>query len=258
MASESSESNANKISTPPDPAKGSDIDETRSDSAASASAEAEGRATKEKPESAASASAAEAKPAPKAPLKTPPKPAAPPPADSAPLKPAEIAGIFAVLGVLGLGLYFLLRSPSTPQDAKKPPPVAADKDWAVGKTVDVELTLLPNDKDNVACASPNAVNGKHCEWETQDKKWSKPDDPADPNKILKPYATTGSARLIASGMWNDTAFTSNLPTGRFRAQCKYAIEGKLGQPEIRWNPAGPWRSQRGEWWVGALSGCKVL
>lgn len=221
---------------------------------APASPETAGGADKAAPASAEEA----AKPAAPRP---PPKAAAPVQPDAAPLRPVEIAGIVGVLALLGAGAWILFRSPEAPEPRPKAPAASrpasdSDEGWAVGKKVDVELTLLPADRANVACASPLEVAGKHCEYETPEKPWSKP--PADAKAILKPYATTGELRILGAGLWDDAGLKGPLPSGRFQVRCKYSIEGKMPTPIIRWNPKDVWRPLKNPWWTGTLAHCRVL
>lgn len=129
--------------------------------------------------------------------------------------------------------------------------------WKTGQQVDVELTLVKTDKEDLACASSEELGGRHCAFESQSKRWSK-DDSSDDKKLLKPYTTTNGAELLAAGLWSEPALSGTLPATRFSVKCKYTVEGKLKKPGIRWAADRPWYDNGGDWYSGAVTGCTLI
>ena len=170
--------------------------------------------------------------------------APPPPARGA--LGARMTVFVVVVGGLAAGFAFLGKEnqhggPSTPK-------------WRTGQEAVVEITVVPQDKVELACASPIDMGGRKCQFETQSKAHPPAEDPA---KILKPYTTTDQVQFLAAGLWEDPALKT-LPTTRFSVKCKYKVEGKIDKPAIRWNSEGPWYAQTNEWYAGSVSGCSIV
>lgn len=136
----------------------------------------------------------------------------------------------------------------------------AQPKWKVKDTVDVEITLIAQDRRSLACASADEIEGRHCLFEAQNKVWSKGGDPNDDKKLLRPYTTTNGIQFVAAGLWSEPALAdaSKLPRSRFAVKCKYTVEGKLKRPAVRWNEEGPWHAQNNEWYSGTVSDCSLV
>ena len=129
--------------------------------------------------------------------------------------------------------------------------------WKSGETVDVEITLVKNDKQDLACSSTDEIAGKHCAFETNSKPWSKGDN-TDDKKVLRPYTTTEHIQFTAAGLWSDPALAPDkLPAMRFSVKCKYKVEGTLKSLGVRWEQTGQW-FQNTEWFAGSVSDCKII
>lgn len=127
--------------------------------------------------------------------------------------------------------------------------------WKVGQTVDIEITLVANDKRELSCASSEEVNGRHCAFEAPNKPWSK-DPSQDDKKTFRPYTSTDNMQFVAAGLWSEPSLATSLPAARFSVKCKYTVEGKLNAPTFHWESG--WEGQpRGEMFAGVVSGCVV-
>jgi hypothetical protein len=180
-------------------------------------------------------------------------------ASSPPVEPAQepakrappstgmlVVGGLLVAALVGGGVYLLRRQGGS------------QGKWSVGQEADVEITIVPADSKNLACASADEIAGRHCAFEAQNKPWSKSTD-ADDKKILKPYTTTDRVQLAAAGLWSEPALSGGkLPAGRFSVKCKFKVEGNLKKPSIRWAAAGPWSDSPRDWYAGAVSGCVLV
>jgi hypothetical protein len=157
--------------------------------------------------------------------------------------------ILFVVIIGGLAAGFAILGREEQQAPAKPK-------WSVGQTVDVEITLVKSDKNDLACSSTEEVGGKHCAFEAMNKPWSK-GSTTDDKALLKPYTTTDRIQFTAAGVWSDPALATSIPPSRFSLKCKYKVEGTLKNLAVRWDPAGQWFPQN-EWFAGSVSDCKVV
>ncbi len=158
--------------------------------------------------------------------------------------------ILFVVIIGGLAAGFAILGTEKPQEQPKPK-------WSAGQTVDVELTLVKNDKTELACAAGDEIGGKHCAFESSSKPWSKGDN-SDDKKLLKPYTTTDRMQFLAAGVWSEPALTPDkLPTSRFSLKCKYKVDGLLKGMAVRWEATGQWFPNN-EWYAGSVSDCKIV
>ena len=157
--------------------------------------------------------------------------------------------LFAVI-IGGLAGGFMLLGRDEQQGTPKPK-------WTAGQTVDVEITLVKNDRTELACAAADEIGGKHCAFETTSKPWSK-GDLNDDKKLLKPYTTTDRMQFTAAGVWSDPALAADkIPSSRFNLKCKYKVDGLLKSMSVRWEATGQWFPNN-EWYAGSVSDCKVV
>lgn len=191
-------------------------------------------------------------------------PAAPPKGPSQPVvapaagqqKQSLIIGLVIAAFIVGaLVIAFATSSEPEPAKAAAPAPAKPTKPWKVGEKVEVRLTVLPTDAENLACASEQEIAGKHCAFKTTTTP--RDDASTDDKILLKPYATTGKERLIAAGLWSDPGLRGKLPAQRFTVQCTFSIEGSIKAPGVRWGKTSPWRDMKNDWFAGTLSGCEI-
>ena len=127
--------------------------------------------------------------------------------------------------------------------------------WKEGDTVDVDITLVSTDKQDLACASGSDVKGLHCAFESQGKRWTK-GDPADEKTTLRPYSTTNGINFLAAGVWSDPALVKDLPKTRFAVKCKFKVAGKMPRADVRWHEGEGWNNTT-DWFTGDVSGCSI-
>jgi hypothetical protein len=132
--------------------------------------------------------------------------------------------------------------------------------WTVGQTIELDITLVPSDGGNLACAAAEEVAGKHCAFEAAGKPWSK-GDTKDDKTLLRPYMTTNNLPFFAAGLWTNPALSASaLPKddARFTAHCKYTVEGSIKKAQVRWRPDGQWLDWNEPRHTGSISDCKLL
>jgi hypothetical protein len=203
--------------------------------------------------------------APKSAAKPATKPGARPagPRPAAPRQGGGMGGLVPIVLVVGVAVvlgYVVLRGDGGsggPPPPSGPPAVDESTKWAVGQTVELDITLKPTDRGNLSCASPDEVAGKHCQFDAPDKPSAK-GNLEDDKVILKPYAVPNSpTRILAAGLWTDPGMSNKLPDQRFTVHCKFKLEGKVNNPGIRWDPKGPWRDNKSPWFAASVSGCSI-
>ena len=127
--------------------------------------------------------------------------------------------------------------------------------WSVGSTQSVELTLVRDDRRNLACASDQIIAGLHCAYR-RDATPAGPPAPDDP-RILQPYNTVGSELLLGAGLWTSPALKKSLPAARFTVVCNYHIEGVAKSAAIRFDAAAPFAPAGRTVTAGTLSDCAL-
>jgi len=127
--------------------------------------------------------------------------------------------------------------------------------WSVGSTQSVQLTLVREDKNNLACASDQVVAGLRCAYRS-DRSAAGASGPDDP-QILQPYNTVGSELLLGAGLWLASDLKKPLPATRFTVMCNYHIQGVAKSAAIRFDPAAPFVAAGKSLTAGTLSDCTL-
>src|SRR5690606_15627435 len=98
--------------------------------------------------------------------------------------------IGVVIAVFALGAIVISIASSAPAPDTKPRPQAAKPAgpaFEIGKKFPVVLTLKPEDKGDLYCASKDEVAGKRCAFEASTSPRAKAEDDA---QTLIPFSTT--------------------------------------------------------------------
>lgn len=167
-----------------------------------------------------------------------------------------IGGVIAVFA-LGAIVISIASSAPAPSTGKRAAPVnrtPAGPAFAVGKKIPVVLTLKPQDKGDLYCASKLEVEGKRCAFEASTVPRAKAED--EPTTLI-PFSTTDRRQILAAGLWDSPALAPDkLPRDRFSVACSFNVEGKVTSPEIKWGKAD-WRQTKDDWFAGTLTDCKL-
>jgi hypothetical protein len=126
--------------------------------------------------------------------------------------------------------------------------------WKVGETVDVQITLVHTDRSNLGCAMADEVAGRHCAFEAQSKRSTKPGDASTSAAVLQPFTTTEGVQMLAAGLWTQEILKKDLPKARFSVKCKLVVEGQAQSAWVQWKPGDPWYTGNG-WFTGLLKDC---
>ncbi len=175
-------------------------------------------------------------------------------------KPRPIARFLAIAVLLGIPIALVASSylGNRGRGAGGGNKLPSSTGWASGSEQSIDVTLVPQDRTNLACASASEVAGHHCQFEAQNKPWAK--TPIGDEKVqYKPYRLAGTNDpVLIAGLWSDPGMSRGpLPTERFTAKCKFKVEGKVDKLSVRWNPADPWYEEPFAWPSGTVSNCTI-
>lgn len=132
---------------------------------------------------------------------------------------------------------------------------ASTQGWRVGSTVNVELTLIREDKTKLACASEHTVAGLRCGYDQKQTPIGALS--ADKPELLQPYATVGGELLLGAGLWTNSDMKQTLPATRFSVVCNYNVKGLMRSARIRFDPTSPFNPLGRAVTVGTLTDCQL-
>ena len=126
--------------------------------------------------------------------------------------------------------------------------------WHRGARNFIEITLVPEDRANLACAADAVLDGLHCGFRAggQPHPLNGADDDA---QVLRPYNTVTGELFLGAGLWGSAALASGLPAGRFTVLCDLDIVGGLRKVALRWAPTGAFEPIGRSLAVGTLRDC---
>ncbi len=174
--------------------------------------------------------------------------------------------VFMVVISITSAIYLFLN---TREPARPDLRVTPTGDLAVGKTIDISVTLVTADQRDLACAADDMVGTAHCAFNMMSRPFTLPsgETPTKPDDIIQPFMTTDNVLFLIPGLWQEPAIAARAATEpytkwerdqlhRFAATCKLSIQGKLDKFKTRWQLMAPFGDGSNAW-VGRLSGCKV-
>jgi hypothetical protein len=132
---------------------------------------------------------------------------------------------------------------------------ASTQGWRIGSTANVEVTLIREDKVNLACASDHTVAGLRCGYDH--KQAPVRGLSVDKPELLQPYATVGGELLLGAGLWTNPDLKQTLPATRFSVVCNYNVKGLLRSARIRFDPTSPFNPLGKTVTVGTLTDCQL-
>jgi hypothetical protein len=123
--------------------------------------------------------------------------------------------------------------------------------WRVGSTRAIEITVVPDDRRNLACASDQVIAGLRCGG-ARDFGAAGPDA-----ETLQPYNTVGNELLLGAGLWPELDRGGTLPADRFTVSCNYTIKGIIKSAGIRFSPTSAFAPLTKSTTVGTLTECMI-
>jgi hypothetical protein len=127
--------------------------------------------------------------------------------------------------------------------------------WHLGATKMLEITLIRDDKKNLACASEKIFSGVHCGYHGNNQTWgTTPDTDA---QVLQPFNTVKNELFLAAGLWQSPILQGGLPAERFTVVCNYHVLGVLKAVSLRWSATGNFSPVDQSVAVGNLTDCVI-
>jgi hypothetical protein len=127
--------------------------------------------------------------------------------------------------------------------------------WHLGSTKMIEVTLIRDDKRNLACASEKTFGSVHCGYHSNGQSWGTSVE-TDPN-VLQPFNTVKNELFLAAGLWQSPILRGALPAERFTVVCNYHVIGVLKAVSLRWSPTGNFSPVDQSVAVGNLTDCTI-
>ena len=127
--------------------------------------------------------------------------------------------------------------------------------WHLGATKMLEITLIRDDKKNLACASEKVFSGIHCGFHGNNQPWGTTPE-TDP-QVLQPFNTVRNELFLAAGLWQSPILQGTLPAERFTVVCNYHVLGVLRAVSLRWAVTGNFSPVDQSLAVGNLTDCVI-
>jgi hypothetical protein len=181
--------------------------------------------------------------------------AVPPESPAAPVEappPPPHLLFYTIFGFLCIGVSLWLLFSWTGYKDRYP---QQTEGWHLGATRMIEVTLIREDKKNLACASDRGFDGIHCAFHADSLPWG-PGPEHDIN-AMQPYNTVKNELFLASGLWFAPVLQGELPISRFTVVCNYHVKGVLKNVSLRWSSAGTFSPVDQSVAVGALTDCVI-
>lgn len=127
--------------------------------------------------------------------------------------------------------------------------------WQRGKLYRVELTVVPSDKQGLACAfdgTTKDIDGLRCGYSLPTVLLDVPE-----SQRIVPYTTTNRENLFGAGMWSQIQVPPGEGNRRFTVSCLFRVKGAAA-PFVRWTDNGPFNKLLHSWPVGPLTDCVVV
>ena len=158
--------------------------------------------------------------------------------------------VLLALFVIGFGVWIVLTWLKYDKSAAQ-----SEQGWHKGSRQMVELTLVKEDANKLACASNITVEGLNCAYDGKSQARVPP--PPDDAHLLRPYCNVKNDVLLASGLWDSPGMRAPLPNERFTVVCNYDVVGVVKAVSLRWNPNDKFDPAKQSLPVGTLTDCAI-
>ncbi len=126
-----------------------------------------------------------------------------------------------------------------------------------GDLVDAPLTLVPSDRDQLACALDQPVGGFKCAFRDSG---APAEPPVAKQSELAPYMTTERVMYLIPGLFEQPAFDNYFSihhgSSRFTMDCKLRLVSFQTTYRVRFRPSDEWGNGQAAW-VAAPVSCKA-
>jgi hypothetical protein len=127
--------------------------------------------------------------------------------------------------------------------------------WSIGNTKLIEITLVRDDKDGLACASNLDFGGVRCGYAANGAPLG--DKGPAPSQLLQPFNTVKNELFVGAGLWDSKGLPKTLPTERFTVVCNYRVVGVAKSMSLRWGQKASFDPLKHSVAVGTLSDCVI-
>jgi len=117
----------------------------------------------------------------------------------------------------------------------------------------VEITLVRDDAQNLACASNITSGGLRCAFDSAER----PAPALDERHTLRPYSSIKGELLLAAGLWSSLPARKDLPTSRFTVVCNFHVTSVLKSASLRWAPHAKFEPLERSVSFGFVSDCVI-
>lgn len=153
-----------------------------------------------------------------------------------------------LVGVAALGAVLLFRARGS---------------YGRGTELDVPITLVTSDREDLGCASSARFGRYRCEFRKGGDTWSDPPAPAD---RLAPYYSEDRRLYLIAGLFQQPALATRYAEEdpgqkprealrRFSAHCKLRLVERTDGFDVRWLRTDTWHSENGPAWVAEPVQC---
>jgi hypothetical protein len=125
----------------------------------------------------------------------------------------------------------------------------------IGETYQVEITLVREDNEHLACSSPKSFSDLHCAFRNPQVPWV--DDAPNDGRLLRPYSTVDGEQLLGAGLWSQLDKQGPLPSHRFSVLCAFHTVAAVRSPLVRWNVKATLGPINKTLFAGSLSHCII-
>ncbi len=127
--------------------------------------------------------------------------------------------------------------------------------WHLGQTKLIEVTVVREDKDRLACASDVMLDDIHCGYHTGGKPFES--HTQTDSHVISPFNTVKNELFLAAGLWTSLAEHGPVPAERFTAACNFKIQGVMKSVGLRWQATASFDPVKQSVAVGTLSNCVI-
>jgi hypothetical protein len=127
--------------------------------------------------------------------------------------------------------------------------------WHLGSTKMIEITLVREDKEGLACSSDLDFEGNRCLFGSGGRALG--ESGPDEKHTLRPYNTVRNELFVGAGLWSSPGLPKELPKERFSVVCNYRVLGVAKSMALRWGPKASFDPLKHSVAIGTLSDCVI-
>lgn len=123
--------------------------------------------------------------------------------------------------------------------------------WRLGGTHLVEISVVAEDRERLACASDRTFGAVRCEYDQLGRSVH-----TEEASTLSPFNTIKNQLLLGAGLWAAPELRNGTPAGRFTVVCNFHVLGAM-RTRLRWQENGGFDPVRESVPAGTLTDCEI-